>query len=344
MERRSRISLDNPVLQDRMRSGSFRPYVVRPSRATSFDMVEPARRIHHSHPKPETNIPPVAQQPIYNQQTAQSVPIESFHRIRTAAAPVIHDQPKQTKHLPRQSRSAVLKRQQIKKMAKTQRAKHRRSLMPTLLTTMAVFLFSAGILVLISSLRTDSSVKAQVKQMSKHTNEDDGISDGLPSEDDPPTSLEGYNVAPDLPRFFTIEKLGVHARVKRLGVNVNNVLKAPANIFDVGWYDGSAKPGENGTVVLDGHVSGPTKHGVFYSIGSLKKGDKIQVERGDGKIFTYTVTATEIYDYSKVDMAKVLTSSVPGKPALNFMTCTGRFNVRTNSFEQRIVVFTTQDS
>lgn len=338
MERRSRVSLDNPILQARMRPGSFRPYVDSGRRMAGMDIL-PARHVEQNTEPQPAAIPVV--KPIM-MDIAHPPQQESFQRIRTQATPPKTEINEQTKHLPRQSRSHVLKRQMIKKAAKIRRAKHRRPLLPTLLTALAVFLFTAGVFVLISTLKTDHTVKAQVKQLAKQT-EDDGITDAVPSEDEPPSNSSSYNVAPDLPRFFTIEKLGVHARVKRLGVSADNVLKAPANIFDVGWYDGSAKPGENGTIVLDGHVSGPTKHGVFYSIGSLKQGDKVQLERGDGKVFTYTVTGTQVYDYDKVDMPKVLTSSIPGKAALNFMTCTGRFNVRTNSFEQRVVVFTTQD-
>lgn len=245
---------------------------------------------------------------------------------------------------PKQSRSGVLKRQAVKGESKKSHShKHRRPLVPTLLTAMAIMLFTFGLLVLFSTLKTNHTVKAQVKQLSQNSSKDDGITDEAPSEEDPPANPGNYEVAADLPRLITIDKIGVRARVRRLGVGANNVLKAPANIFDAGWYDSSAKPGENGTVVLDGHVSGPTKHGVFYSIGTLKAGDKVKLERGDGQVLSYTVTGTQVYDNDKVDMAKVLTTAVPGKPGLNFMTCTGRFNVRSNSFEQRVVVFSVQD-
>lgn len=332
MERRSRISIDSPGLKDRTRPRSF-DIVKRSTYTHNLDL----RPHKPQHPKPSH----IAKTAEPNQQTSRTVQDISAQPAKlVTAAPRIEIDRQQ--HLPKQSRSNVLKRQMVKQAAKLRPSKHRWPLMPTLLTAMAVMLFMAGVLVLVSTLRTNDSVKAQVKQLSQQT-DDDGITDELPSEDNPPTNLGDYKVAPDMPRFFNIEKLGVHARVKRVGVSADNVLKAPANIFDVGWYDGSAKPGENGTVVLDGHVSGPTKHGVFYNAGSLKAGDKVQLERGDGKVLSYTVTAVETHDYDKVDMSKVLTSSVPGKPALNFMTCAGRFNVRTNSFEQRIVVFTVQD-
>lgn len=273
-----------------------------------------------------------------------------------AAPNVVHSKPSTTRSLtqqtvkprpdfPKQERSNVLKRQMSKQLAYTHAKKHRRALVPTLLSGLAVTLFMLGILVVVNALHTDHTVKAQIKKLSQPTGSDTGITEGTPSEADPPNANanNSYQVSADLPRILTIDKIDVKARIRSVGVGLNNILKAPANIFDVGWYDGSAKPGENGTIVLDGHVSGPTKHGVFYSIGTLKVGDKVTLERGDGKKFTYSVTGLELFDNDKVDMNKVVTTSVAGKPGLNFMTCAGRFNVRNNEFEQRIVVYTVQD-
>jgi sortase (surface protein transpeptidase) len=315
-----------------------------------------ARHQHQPAPaqvqQPKSYSEPAYVRPVESTQTAvpqHVAEVPPLQRIRTNTAGLNEtlktDTPKRL-HLPRQLRSNVLKRQMVKTVPKKHHAhKHRRSFTPALLTSMAILLFASGLLVVFSALRTNHTVKAQVKQLADQQESDDGTqSDGIPSEDDPPKNVGSYSVAPDLPKLLTIDKLGVNARVIRLGVNPSNVLKAPSNIFDVGWYEGSAKPGENGTMVIDGHVSGPTKHGVFYSIKTLAEGDKVKVTRGDGKVFTYTVTGTQVYDDDKVDMVKVLTSSVPGKPALNFMTCTGKFDVRSNKFEQRVVVFTVQDS
>lgn len=334
MERRSRISMDNPAFRGRLRAS---PYVASSSSARTMREVHNAQIVPVD--SPEKTTPASIDEPSRPLLQPSMSPLPRITTHTTALAPQVN---KSKVHLPRQLRSNVLKRQTVRLSAKKYRPKHRRPLMPTLLSGLAVVLFTAGVFVVFNSLKADHTVKAQDRQLSKQT--DSNANSSAPSEDDPPTNVDLYNVAPDMPKLLTIEKIGVNARIRRLGVDSNSMPKAPANIFDVGWYDGSAKPGENGTVVLDGHVSGATKRGVFYSLGSLKNGDKVQLERGDGKKFNYTVTGTQVYDNDKVDMAKVMASSVPGKPALNFMTFTGRFNVRTNSFEQRVVVFTVQDS
>jgi hypothetical protein len=68
-------------------------------------------------------------------------------------------------------------------------------------------------------------------------------------------------------------------------------------------------------------------------------GDDITIERGDGKSYVYKVIRSQKYDSNKVDMAMVRSAAIAGKPSLNILTYTGRFNVRTNQYEQRTVIF-----
>ncbi|MES2970729.1 MAG: class F sortase [Patescibacteria group bacterium] len=316
MERKSRISLDNPAFRGRLRI--------------------PRDAVRHTSTPVQTakaSTATYARQPIASQQTIGPAKV-----TQTVTAPVLS-----YPRLPRQSRTSVLNRQLLP--AKVSHKKSRwRSHMPKVLTSMAVMLFIGGILIFVSSIRTDQTVKAQVKQLSSQAeNSEDGVTDAVPSEDDPPANVGAYSVAKDLPRLLTIEKIGLSARVRRVGIGPNNTMKAPASIFDAGWYEGGAKPGENGTVVLDGHVSGPTKRGVFYGLKTLQAGDKIKLERGDGEIFSYTVVELETIDEDKVDMSKVLTSSVAGKPGLNLITCSGKFNAATNQYAQRTVAYSVQD-
>lgn len=215
-------------------------------------------------------------------------------------------------------------------------------ILPKVMVGMAVTLFIAGVAISVLSLRTNSEVKAQVKSVSKtQTKQDDdgGITEGVPNEDGNTPSVEYYKTASTYPRVIRIAKTKTEARVLALNIAPTGALKAPANIFDAGWYKDSAKPGEQGAMVIDGHVSGPTQPGVFKKLGSLVAGDTIEIERGDGTKFTYTVTATKVFDADKLDMSSVMVPSVAGKPGLNIITCGGKFNKTTNKFEQRTVVY-----
>lgn len=243
--------------------------------------------------------------------------------------------------LPRQARSVVLARHAPNTKAKKRRKRSsKQTRVSFLLVSMAVMVFIAGGVVSYLGWKTNRKAAAQVDVLSSSTENESG---DVPVEEEiTPDVLAVYQVAPDMPRFIKIPRLGVDARVKRLGVKLDGSLGAPANVNDAGWYDGSSKPGENGTVLIDGHVHGPTKHGVFYRLASVKPGDTIEIERGDGIVITYQVVSLENVDQDKVDMAKALTSVEPSKPGLNIITCTGRYDIRTNKYEQRLVVYAVQ--
>lgn len=213
---------------------------------------------------------------------------------------------------------------------------------PRVIVGMAITLFVAGTAVTLLSLKTNKQVVAQVKSVTKtqvEVDSDGGTTSGIPDEEGNPPSVDYYRTAATYPRVLRIPKISVEARVLALNIAPTGALKAPANVFDTGWYKDSSRPGEAGAMVVDGHVSGPTKGGVFKNLSKLAKGDKVEVERGDGSKFTYTVQATKVFDADKLDMSSVMVPIVPGKPGLNIITCAGKFNKTTNTFEQRTVVY-----
>ena len=94
----------------------------------------------------------------------------------------------------------------VKKTSLGYKSANKRKIAPTLLSAMAILLFALGLLTVFNAIRTDRSVKAQVKGLSKQA--DENSDNGVPSEDDPPTNLSSYKVAPGMPRLLKIEKLG----------------------------------------------------------------------------------------------------------------------------------------
>lgn len=267
----------------------------------------------------------------YESKPVSSVyqPTRSSSRVRPNAKPA----------LPRQSKSAVLTRQAVHAKPKKRRGRTvaHRSRMSTMLVVMAMIVFFSGAVVSYLGWKTNKETAAQVQAIATDNQSD------VPAEDEVTTdAINAYQVAPDMPRLIKIPRLEVNARIKRLGVKASGQLHAPSNIYDAGWYEGSSKPGENGTALLDGHVHGLTKPGVFSRLSKLTQGDTIEIERGDGTIFSYKVITSESVDQDKVDMTKALTSIEPGKPGLNIITCTGGYDVRANTYEKRLIVYTVQ--
>ncbi len=232
------------------------------------------------------------------------------------------------------------------------------------LVTMAVLVFGFGVAVNVQTLQTNHTAKVEVAALAKKTSQAATSASAsspnndvvVPSEEvpvEPETSRATAKrasapiVEPDLPKLITISSLNVKAHVKPIGVTSKGELGVPYNIYETGWYNASARPGAvaaNGAVLIDGHVVGPTRPGIFAGIKKMVAGDTIQITRTDNKALTYTVVKTQNYDAATLNVGMLLTSVVPGKPGLNLITCGGPFDAKTQHYTQRTVVFAVQQS
>lgn len=224
---------------------------------------------------------------------------------------------------------------------------------PPLLLWQRILLIALGILIAISLFIGISAWLAQRNEMDEQgrLNSTDTVSpenrqhaEGRDESAVSASSLDAYKVSPDVPRILTIDKLSIKARILPMETNPDNSMQAPLNIFDSGWYTSSAKPGEPGAVAIDGHASGPTREGLFAYLDTLAIGDKIKLERGDGKVITYEVTHTETVALDAIDMKKFLKTHNGVEKGLNLMTCTGEWLRGKNTFDHRVIVYTKQVS
>ena len=84
--------------------------------------------------------------------------------------------------------------------------------------------------------------------------------------------------------------------------------------FAVGHHKGSGLPGENGNVVLSGHISSPREGNVFTRLPKVEKGDGIVISTPDRQylyvvVETKTVTpdAVEVLDPTDKAMVTMIT-------------------------------------
>ena len=153
-----------------------------------------------------------------------------------------------------------------------------------------------------------------------------------------------YTVPSDQPRYIRIPAINVNARVMSVGVNSRGNIDTPANLNDTAWYDGSAKPGQEGQVFIDGHTSFSSAiYAAFNDLPKLKEGDQITIERGDGQQINYHVTEIKTVDADNVDMGEALNPPEGAERGLTLMTCTGTFNYRTQTADKRLIVYAVQD-
>ena len=153
-----------------------------------------------------------------------------------------------------------------------------------------------------------------------------------------------YTVPADQPRYIYIPTLGVNARVMSVGVNSRGSIDTPSNLNDTAWYDGSAKPGQEGQVFIDGHTSfNRHLNAAFNNLPKLKANDQVVIEKGSGEKVSYRVVSTKTVETSKVDMGEALNPPAGAKKGLTLMTCTGTFNYRNQTADKRFIVYAVQE-
>ena len=96
-------------------------------------------------------------------------------------------------------------------------------------------------------------------------------------------STYAWKGAASEPERLLIPRLQVDGYVESLGIGASNDVAVPSNIHLAGWFNKSARPGDRGLSVIDGHLDGPhTPDGIFSRLGTLRTGDAFSVTRGDG--------------------------------------------------------------
>lgn len=111
-----------------------------------------------------------------------------------------------------------------------------------------------------------------------------------------------------VPIGLRIRSLGVHTRVRQLGLKPNGTVETPPadRVRTAGWYKYSPTPGEVGPSVLLGHAdSGSLGPGVFAELGKLGRNDRIDVLRADGTVAVFRVDRVGRYPMDRFPVGEV---------------------------------------
>jgi hypothetical protein len=141
------------------------------------------------------------------------------------------------------------------------------------------------------------------------------------------------------PTRLRIDAIGLTATVRPVGVDKRTGdFAVPPSVDEVGWYKfGPGLDAAAGSVVIAGHVDGATQgKGAFFRLGTLRRGDTIEVTGADGVRRRFTVVAREQWDKTKIPLAKYFDRS--GQPRLTLITCGGRFDAEARSYSDNIVI------
>lgn len=135
-----------------------------------------------------------------------------------------------------------------------------------------------------------------------------------------------------------IPSIRVDAPVVPVGLDAAGWVDAPPaqdpNL--AGWFTGAVAPGEQGTAVVVGHVDNNQGPAVFYGLGALKKGSKVEIQRGDAKTAVFEIYGVEVFEKNNFPGDRVYGNS--GIPELRVITCGGGFS-QQNGYDGNVVVF-----
>lgn len=147
------------------------------------------------------------------------------------------------------------------------------------------------------------------------------------------------------PVRICVPDIHVDAQVMQLGLNADRTVQVPplSQVRVAGWYKYSAAPGSVGPTVVLGHVnSAQYGDGVFLDLALTHAGDKVVVYRGDGRVATYRIDRVQQVSKSRFPSQAVYGAT--SGPALRLVTCGGRFDASTGSYNDNIIAYGTLTS
>jgi hypothetical protein len=143
-------------------------------------------------------------------------------------------------------------------------------------------------------------------------------------------------VRPPRPVRLTIPVLDVTSRLIRLGLQPDGSVEVPQDPLLAGWYRPGPPPGAHGTAVILGHVDSVDGPAVFYRLGQLEPGDRVQVRLDDDSTVTYAVHTVRTYPNADFPAERVYGGH--GRRELNLVTCGGTYDPSRGGYQANVVV------
>ncbi|MDX3855104.1 class F sortase [Streptomyces sp. AK02-01A] len=135
-----------------------------------------------------------------------------------------------------------------------------------------------------------------------------------------------------------IPAIKVDAPVVDVGLDQDGWIAAPPpqdpNL--AGWYQNGVAPGQRGTSVVVGHVDNHAGPAVFYGLGSLQKGQHVEVTRYDNRVAVFEIYGVEVFAKNDFPGARVYGDT--GHAELRVITCGGGYS-KANGYDGNVVVF-----
>jgi Sortase domain len=141
------------------------------------------------------------------------------------------------------------------------------------------------------------------------------------------------------PTYVSIKSIGASSEIVQLGLEPDGSLEVPVDFNVIGWFTGSAEPGDVGAAVFAGHAASHNGPGIFKNLEKLKPDDQVRVARNDGALLSFAVTRIDTFpkDYFPTEQVYGPTSA----RELRLITCGGKFDSELGSYTSNVVVYAT---
>ncbi len=143
------------------------------------------------------------------------------------------------------------------------------------------------------------------------------------------------------PYKIVIKKISMWALVEQIGLRRDSRVETPP--YDKAekafWYRNSSTPGEQGPSVFFGHVDSKEKIAAFFYVSRIRPGNQIEVVRQDKSTAIFEVTSVE--QFAKHHFPTTRVYGHTEEPTLRLVTCGGKYDTKTQSYMDNIVVFAT---
>jgi sortase (surface protein transpeptidase) len=160
----------------------------------------------------------------------------------------------------------------------------------------------------------------------------------LTAVDSSPAPSEAPVVERSAPVAISIPAIDLATSLSRLGLNADGTVQVPNDPAKAGWFRLGPSPGQLGSSVILGHVDSYQGPAVFYRLRFLQAGDRVAVTLADGVVARFVVTKVAMYQKERFPARRVYASH--GGSALQLVTCGGRFDTVTRSYQSNVVVYT----
>lgn len=160
-------------------------------------------------------------------------------------------------------------------------------------------------------------------------------------ESQPPADAAGFSQFSEAPSKLDINSIDVSALIIPVGLEVDGAMQAPATQEDVGWYERSAKAGEDSkySVLMDGHYGTDADKGVFYRLHELRINDTITVHGSEGGRAVYKIVEKERARLEDVDMKKAYYVYPGATQSITLITCQGEYDEQRATYDDRVVLY-----